>query len=483
MRILLIMPPMTINKQSIKRCLIPMGLAYIAAAAEKSGLHEVSILDAMVEGYHQETYDDGYLTYGLSDNEILSHIRAFKPDVVGISCIMSSQLFNVLRVARLAKEASPGVKTIVGGLHPTFFPNDFLNSPDVDFVILEEGEKRLLGLLEIIKNGQRLSDFDGIAFKENGKITISPARSKIEDLDSLPHPARHLLPMDKYIAVNISLSPYPKEKRVAEVLSSRGCPNRCIFCASSNFWGHKFRPRSAENVISEIEQLKSVYNIEEIQFSDDNLTHDRERMKKICQGIARLKLKWCTPNGVYINSLDEELLKLMRKSGCYQITFSLESASPRVLLQIMHKDVDLKRIPGLVHAAHKLGISTHGTFVMGFPDESLQEIQADFELAYKLMFDSVSFFVVAPLPGSELYRRSSEAGLLKDFDAHNIDYKRSMLSLGYISADKLQELIDERMKGYNWRLLTRHPKRFLKKYGKFIIQNPRQCGKIFGRVT
>lgn len=483
MRVLLIMPPMTVHRQSIKRCLIPMGLASIAAVLEQADGCEVSILDAMVSDYAQEAYEGEYMTYGLSDKQISERINQSHPDAVGISCIMSSQLPNVLRVARLSKQAFPKVPVVVGGLHPSFFPQDALKSQDVDFVVLGEGEYRFKNLLDCLHR-KTTPSMDGIAFRnDDGSMVVRQPQEKIKELDALPFPARHLLPMEDYIKVNISLSPYPKKKRVAEVLTSRGCPNRCIFCASSNFWGHEFRPRSAENVLNEIRSLKSTYAIEEIEFSDDNLTFDRERMQKLCEGLIPLKLKWCTPNGVSIDTLDEELLKLMKRSGCYQLTFSLESASERVLKKIMHKHVNLERVPGLVQRAHRLGISTHGTFVMGFPEESLDEISANFKLAYSLMFDSVSFFVVAPLPGSELYAQCREKGLLKDFDIKSIDYKKSMLNLNYISADKLQGMIDERMQNYNRCLLVRHPVRFFRKYGKFMAANPASIPKIFGRVT
>ena len=484
MRVLLIMPPLTMHRQSVKRCVIPMGLAHIAGVLEMSGRHEVAILDAMVEGYENNAYDGEYMTYGLSDDEIRMRIAQFKPDVVGITCTMSSQLFNVLRTAEICKKTVPGVKVVGGGLHATFFPEDLLRPGNFDYVIMGEGEFRLPKLLDAMSGGPGLNDFDGVAFRNpDGSINVKPPLGKIEDLDSLPLPARHLLPMEKYIGVNISMSPYPRKKRVAEILTSRGCPHRCIFCATSNFWGHKFRARSSEKVLDEIKMLKDDYGIEEIEFCDDNLTFDRERMKRICVGMIPLKLKWCTPNGTSIITLDEELLELMKRSGCYQLTFSLESASERVLKKIMHKSVPLERVPHLVKKAHRLGISTHGTFVMGFADESLEEIESNFKLAYKLMFDSVSFFVVAPLPGSELFNECKAKGLLKDYDVKSMDFKKSLINLSYITADELQGLIDKRMKNYNKHLLLQHPVRFFRKYGKFMAQNPRQIPKIFGRVT
>ena len=481
LKTLLVMPPMTIHKQSLKRCLIPMGISYIAAVLKQNGL-EVSILDAMIEGYEEERQNGEYLTYGLRDEEILARIEAFRPDIIGISCIFSSQRDNVVKVASLAKRYSPEVVTVVGGLHPTFYPQDILNSSSVDYVILGEGEHRFLNFVQ--GYGRRdFHDFDGISFRNENALVINPPQKRVEDLDAIPFPARDLLKMEKYLDINISLSPYPRRKRVAEIMTSRGCPGRCIFCASCNFWGHRFRKRTVENIIGEMKLLKEEYGIEEFQFSDDSLTLDKKRMKELCKAMVPLKINWCTPNGVFVNSLDEELLELMKASGCYQVTFSIESASPRVLKEIIRKPVRLERLPALVRKAHQLGISTHATFVIGFPEETLEEIEKDFEMAFKLMFDSVSFFVVMPLAGSEMLDKYRDGGLLLEYDLHKVEYKRSILKLDYISSEGLTSLIDSKMRKYNISLMTKHPLRFLKKYGRFITRNPSRLLKIFGRVT
>jgi len=458
-----------------------MGISYMAAVLQQQNF-EVSILDAMVEGYEREKLDGEYLTYGLSDEEILARIESAHPDIVGISCIFSSQRDNVVSVASLAKKYSSQVTTVVGGLHPTFYPQDLMSSPSVDYVILGEGEYRLL---EFVRSygAQDFHDFDGIAFRRRGEVVVNHPQGRIEDLDTIPSPARNLLSMEKYIDTNISLSPYPRRKRVAEIMTSRGCPNRCVFCASCNFWGHKFRKRSVQNIIEEMRLLIKEYHIEEFQFSDDTLTLDRKRMKTLCKEMVPLNINWCTPNGVFINSLDEELLELMRASGCYQVTLSVESASPRVLKEIIRKSVNLQRLPALTRKAHQLGISTHATFVMGFPDQTLEEIDEDFKLASKLMFDSVSFFVVMPIPASEMFDTYRERGLILDHDWHQVEYKKPVLKLDYISPEQLTMLIDGKMRKYNLSLMLKHPFRFFRKYGKFILRNPRYLLKLFGRVT
>ena len=478
---LLVMPPMTIHKQSLKRCLIPLGISYIAAVLQQHNF-EVFILDAMAEGYEKERLDGEDLTYGLSDDEILSRIESLRPDIVGISCIFSSQRDNVVSVASLVKRYSSQVTTVVGGLHPTFYPDDLLSSPSIDYVILGEGEDRFL---KFVRNYETrgFNDFDGIAFRSENGFVVNPPQRRIEHLDSIPFPARNRLKMEKYIDINISLSPYPRRKRVAEIMTSRGCPGRCIFCASCNFWGHKFRKRSVDNIIEEMQLLINEYGIEEFQFSDDNLTLDKKRMKELCRAMGSLNVNWCTPNGVFINSLDEELLELMKNSGCYQVTFAVESASPRVLKEIMHKPVDLKRLPVLTRKAHQLGISTHATFVMGFPEETLEEIEEDFKLAFKLMFDSVSFFIVMPLPGSEMIDTYREKGLLSGYDLHQVEFKKSILRLNHLSPEQLTLLIDAKMRKYNRSLMLKHPIRFFRKYGRFILRKPRYMLKIFGRVT
>ncbi|UCD84424.1 MAG: cobalamin-dependent protein [Deltaproteobacteria bacterium] len=330
--ILLIYPPST---QSIVVphlcCTHPLGISYLGAVLKKD--YEVKLLDTTAEGHQNvKNLGNGLVKYGLSDNEIKKRILDYSPNVVGITCLDSSQMPFVRRICQLAKEINPQIITIIGGAHPTFLASEIIIESSIDFIILGEGEGTLPSLLERFNRGQDYSDLDGITFRKDGKIQVNPKTKYIENLDELPFPARELLPMKKYVAINTSMNVFSKSNHWAPIITSRGCTAKCTFCSSANFWGNQYRVRSAKNVLDEIELLVKEYNIKEIQFCDDNLILNKERAMDIFQGIIDRKIKifWNTPNGIALWKLDEELLQLMKASGCYELTLAIESGDQEV---------------------------------------------------------------------------------------------------------------------------------------------------------
>ena len=459
----MIVPPRTILKSSIKRCCTPIGLAYIAAVLEQNHI-DVKILDCYAEGYHNEVEigNEGYIRVGLNGQEIIDRIKEYKPNFIGVTCGFTSEIGNVASVCKYARMAQPNAKIVVGGLHPSNYPKETLEScPDVDYLIKGEGEYRMLNLIQ-------------------GKNYNSPGR--IEDVNKIPFPARHLLKMDIYLKINRHISPYPKRQKTEQILTSRGCPGTCIFCTSSNFWGHKFRARSPENVIAEMKQLINEYGVEEFQFTDDTMTLDRKRAMKIFEMMKPLNVSFCMANGVFVNSLTKEMIKSMAEAGCYQITFSVESGSYKSL-KIMKKNVNLDRVKPLVDYSKKLGISCHATFVLGFPGETIKDIKQSFKYASKMDFDSASFFIVSPLPGSELYDFCKEKNYLKDMKFEKMDFKTSKIYNPDLPPEKLQKLVNRQSTKYIIKYLFKHPIKFYRKYGDFIKKNPTKFYKVFGRVT
>lgn len=475
MKALLIYAPRTILKSSVKRCCTPLGLAYVAAVLEKERI-DVKILDCYAEGYNHETdIGNGYILVGLNDKEIIKRIQAYNPDFVGVNCSFTFEMQNVYHICGIVKKANKNIKVVVGGLHPSNFPLETLEgSKDIDFIILGEGEYRFA---ELIK-GKR--DFDGLVIARNKKIV--PAKTRIEELDALPFPARHLLKMDKYIKINKHISPYSKRKRVEQILTSRGCPGRCIFCNSSRFWGHVFRKRSPENVIKEMKELVKKYDIQEFQFADDTMTLDRERAMKIFDMMKPLNVSFCMANGVFVNSLTKEMIKKMKEAGCYQITFSIESGSERSL-KLMKKSVHLDKVKPLVSYAKKLGISCHATAILGIPGEKLEDIRKTFKFVTYCDFDSVSYFTAAPFPGTELYDICIEKKYLDDVSFNRLDFKSARINNPKLPVELLLKLIENENIRFIRRYLLKHPFKFFKKYALFIFSNPREILKVFGRVT
>lgn len=400
----------------------PLGLAYIAAVLEKEK-YTVRIIDALTEGWRIETkIKTNVIRVGLPFSDIKRRIADFNPDVVGVSCLFSVQHKEAIEICKITKEINKNIITVLGGAHPSCVPEESLKDKNVDFVVIGEGEYTFLELLKKLERGLSVDGLDGIAFRKDGQIKILPKTNFIANLDELPFPARHLLPMDKYFEINNFHDGPARNKRSTSIITSRGCPADCVFCSIHSVWGNKFRSRSPENVISEIRYLKDNYKIKELNFEDDNLTFDKNRAMEIFDKMIKEKLEiiWRTPNGVALWRMDDELLKKMKLAGCYSIIFGIESANEYVLKNIIKKPLDLKKVEPLVKLAKKIKLKVALFFVIGLPGETLDQIKDDFRLAKKLNVNSYFLFAM-PYPGTRLYRICNEKGYLsKDFSYDNL---------------------------------------------------------------
>nr|MCK4930405.1 B12-binding domain-containing radical SAM protein [Nanoarchaeota archaeon] len=264
MRILLISPNITGVKGGINRIQPPLGIAYIASVARQAG-HDVFIRDTALEGYHNQVEDGNELiTIGESNQQIKDFIGKMNPDVVGVTATLSNLETSALNIIKLAKEVNPSIVTVLGGNHITFSNKDF----DVDYVIKGEGEIAFVELLNNLEKNIKLNKIiNGVHFK---------------DLDKIPFPARDIMNMEGYFKINLFHSSR-SDRRVLNVMSSRGCPQKCSFCTTPKMWGRKVRFRSAENVFNEIQECVEKYSIEEVQFEDDTLTLNIKNLYKLCE--------------------------------------------------------------------------------------------------------------------------------------------------------------------------------------------------------
>ncbi|UCD84426.1 MAG: cobalamin-dependent protein [Deltaproteobacteria bacterium] len=475
-KILLIFPPSTEVSGGLRMCIPPLGIAYLGAVLRKD--YQVRLLDTTAEGYDNvEELGTGLVKYGLSYQKIKEKISDYSPDLVGITCLYSTQFPFVSKICHLIKEINSDMITAIGGYHPTFLAKECLEKEkSIDFIVLGEGEHTFHDLLKQIEHGTDLTHLEGIAFRREDKLQINPKTNYIENLDELPFPARDLLPMEKYFSINIPMSITSKHKRCTSIATSRGCTARCVFCPSPNFWGHRYRARSADNVLKELELLIKDYQIKEIQFQDDNLILDKKRAVEIFKGIIdrKLKLQWNTPNGIALWKLDEQLLKLMSASGCYELTLAIESGDQEVLSKIIKKPLNLKRVEELTKIIKNLGIETNSFFIVGFPGETKEQIRRTFGFAKKLNLDCSYFFIANPNPGSKLYEICKEKGYLKeDFDFETIDYFKSNYDTPEFTSQDLEKLRNREHVKFNLGLIYRNPIIFLKRHFNIIITNPR----------
>ncbi|MFO8058735.1 MAG: cobalamin-dependent protein [bacterium] len=481
-KVMLVFPPVTIARIYDKMCCLPMGIAYLGAVLRE--YYDVRLLDAVAEGHHLErdVEDQRVFQYGLSPDMIMERVRAYEPDVVGLSCLFSSQFPAVAELARLVKKWNPEALTVTGGTHPTFLPERCLKEEALDYIIMGEAEESFPKLLRAVHAGTGFNDIDGVAWRENHDIKVREKTTWIQDLDSLPFPARDLLPMEKYFKINVPFMFFSKSPRNTSFITSRGCPCRCNFCSSTRFWGGRQRKRSPENVLAELEHLKSRYGIEEIKFEDDNLTVDRGRAKAIFQGMIdrELDLAWNMPNGVMVKTLEDTgLLRLMKDSGCYEVILAFESGDQYVVDNIVNKPLDLEKSRHIVKNVKAFGIDTHAFFIIGFPGESLQQIKNTFSFARSLKLDKFYVFIFNPLPGTPLYQECLSQGLIRDeFQTEENCY----LISGFSTSEWTPRMLESMQKREYWRstfsTLLRDPRKFFGKYVKRIMR-PEQIKTLY----
>lgn len=484
---MLINPSNTMPKDSVRRLAEPLGILYIASVLKKAN-YDVNILDSTCEGYFNTLIKGDYITYGLSDEEVVERIKEYDPDVVGVSSMFSAHQKNANHHCDLVKSVNEDIIVVLGGIHPSLFPMESVMNKSVDFVIIGEGEFRLLQLLYLLNMGKTDFNFDGVAYKKNNKVTINPATSRIEDLDSIPFPARELIDFEKYIEICVPYAPFPRKERVCQIMTSRGCPFNCIFCSTVKYWGRKFRMRSVDNIIKEVDLMVKKYGIEEIQFPDDNMTVDKERAIELFKRLKEYNLSWCTPHGLMVKTLDEEMIGLMAESGAYQLTFAIESGSERVLKEIIHKSVPPKQtIKTIVDRCHNQDIQVHGMFIVGFPGETREEIYETFQHPFDAGFDSVSFFIANPMPGSELFTQCQDKGYLApdakmDFKSADIVIPKDSPDF-VMTRDELISLVDNKTREFNEYSLSKNPYQWELKYNKFLKKHSNNADLILGRVT
>jgi magnesium-protoporphyrin IX monomethyl ester (oxidative) cyclase len=430
-------------------------------------------MDCMADGFESdEKVSAQKVRYGLSFHEIREWIESWRPDVVGVTCLFSTQFDNALNVCRQVKEFDLGCKTVIGGHHATAMAKEVLQEPEIDYVLAGEAEKTILPLLQAVGRAEIPAKVSGAGFKQNGQLLINSSRGNEEDLDALPFPSWELFPLEKYFTINRAHGGM-KESPFFPVLTSRGCPFDCSFCGSHVVGGKKYRYRSAQNVIDEIKYLKDRFGAREIFFEDDNLTLNKNRAMDIFGKMVdeKLDIRWSPPNGLYINSLDDEMLELMKESGCHSISLAVESADPYVQKEIIRKQCDLKKVNSLLKRAKEIGLSASVFLIVGFPGEEWSRIKRTLKYAIKLKCDSVNIFFATPLPGSDLLETCRKKGLIDDSSSFDIE-DGLCFSHDMVSNKKIQKAVYLTRFIIKFKLLFINPIEFIRKSMQKIFNDP-----------
>ena len=415
MKVTLINPPYPPNVHSHPP-FIPLGLAYLGAIAEQEG-HEVNIIDCQAEKLTYETFRD--------------RISKETPDIIGVTA--TTLLYkSAMKLIDIAKEVHPDAITMLGGSHGTFWDENALNEyPTLDIVVRREGEITFKELLNNFQKNISLTNVLGITFRQkDGKIVRTPDRPFIEDLDKLPFPAHHLLPLDDLKRMGKVLFP---------LITSRGCVFWCDFCSTVRMFGRGYRWRSPKNVVDEMQLVHDKYGVEQVTFYDDAFSVDRNRVLKICEELHARKLDMTWDCGTRVDMVDRDLLKTMRDAGCIAVWLGVESGS-EAILGAMNKKIKLDQTRLAYKTAHDVGLMTIANVVLGFPGETEQTAKETIRFVKELNPDDVGFYVATPYPGTPMYDQVIKNGWLRVTDFDKYDTAGPTFETPWLSMEKLAEI-------------------------------------------
>lgn len=433
----------------------PLGLmsiaTYVIREAEAESIDiDVKIVDAQMQGPAQTIKVEHGFRSGMTDEELRLVLDGYRPDLVGITNNYTNGLNNVLEISRLTREVLPDALIVLGGAHATLDHSDLIKNPEIDVIVRSEGEETFKELVFAVYRGKSLEGIKGLTHKVSGRIVVEEDRDLIEDINVLPVPDRSLLVYEQYLEHSSNHYAFTLNSPVGTIFSSRGCPYKCIFCSTQHVWRNKWRARSAENVLLEIKYLHEKYGVNEIAFQDDQLIGDKNRIKDLCRLLVKenMGVSFIAPPGISPALLDDETFILMQKAGFYRVCLSIDVGSKQAQV-FVRKPVNLGKMRGIVRKANSIGLWTYATFVIGFPDETKEDVAQTIEYAYGLKLDHVIFYIAQPHLGSDLYQMYLADGLI-DGDVVNKHHlpSESLYGTKHISATELESLRNSAASGY-----------------------------------
>ena len=384
MRVLLMSTPYPLEENPIP----PLSLSYLAAVLQREDI-EVQILDLLVAKN--------------SARKIRGKLEEYQPQVVGATSVTLNYPIAA-RNLKVCKDFDPRIVTMLGGPHASFaLKETLLRARWIDVVVIGEGERTLVELVRALEKGNDVRQVAGIAFREDNSVVKTEPHPLIEDLDELPLPARNLLPLSKYRALGAPCT----------VVTSRGCPYRCIFCSGPRLFGRRVRFRDPKLVVNEIEQLHKEFGFVKINIVDDTFTLNHRHARAVCDEIMRRNLKFRWNVFARADTVTEDLLNIMKEAGCTWLLYGAESASPEILKTIK-KGTTPDDIRNGTKLATKAGINVFNSFIFGLPGESPETARQSLAFARELDRDydaKYGFHLLSPLPGTELYEKPEDYGL------------------------------------------------------------------------
>lgn len=417
MKVLLV-EPLKVIWEMMRPCVPPpLGLAQLAAVLEENDI-DVKILDCTA--------------MNIGAGALEQAIRQEQPDVVGATAL-TPFFYHAVEIAQIAKKVDPGITTVLGGPHVTYLAEETLKeNPAVDIVARGEGERTLVDLVRCLECGEQLAQVKGIGFRSNGETMLTESQPLV-DVNELPLPAYHLLPMDKYYFTILG--------RFATVLASRGCPHQCTFCSEWRFWGGRWRKRDPKKIGDELELLVRKYNMESIWFGDDCFNVSAELIRGICDEVKarRLEFSWFYQGRADLLVEHRDLLLLMRQAGNRMVQIGIE-ASTQQELEELNKKLALDKVAQAVQLLRKYEIVAQGLMIVGTRSDSADSIMHKVRYMQSLDVDFPVFTMFTPFPGSDVYQEAKANNWLETEDYSLYDMANAAMPTEHLSRRQLMAL-------------------------------------------
>ena len=423
MRIWLVNPPVIRQRPSAVGAVVgslffnspPLGLAYIAAVLEGAG-HRVRISDCPVER----------LTIG--DTAELA--RQFKPDLVGLTST-TSYFDQAIETAQVLRRELPRATLCIGGPHFNANPDLLLRHPELNFGVFGEGEYTLAEVVERVDGGQDYDDVPGVIVARDGELRRAAPRELLQDLDELPMPSRHLLPIKRY-------RPMPNDHHLlpkTSMITSRGCPFHCIFCDKSTF-GASYRSFSAKRIVEEIHHLEDTYGIQDIAFVDSTFTPNKRRIDEVLTAMEADPPRAAWTCSCRANVLDESLLRRMKAMGCWRIRIAIESGNDEILARI-RKGITKEQFAHTVRTAAEMGFQVKSFFMVGHMGETPETIEESIQFALSLPLKDITVQINTPLKGTPLYDECLKYGSVTTADSTSYSFFEPVFVPDGMTAEQL----------------------------------------------
>ncbi|NVB41289.1 radical SAM protein [Pseudenhygromyxa sp. WMMC2535] len=472
--LVLIKPPLRLPRASYTTLTCPpLGLAYLAASAERAGF-EVTVIDAVGAAPRQlrALADPRFLRLGLSDEALLRQIPD-DADVIGVTAMFSEEWPMIRGVLQAIRRAFPNTPIIAGGEHisaaPEFSLRDAAGALDV--CVLGEGEESLVALVRALSEALPLTEVAGLAFlDESGQLVRTPPRPRMTAIDDIPPPAWHLIPLENYLDHGLGFG--IGRRRSVPMLATRGCPYACTFCSNPQMWGRRWVSRSPAAVVAEMSAAVERYGAQNFDFYDLTAMLRKDWVLEFCERVvaAKLGVSFQIPSGTRSEVLDDEVLGALQRAGCNHLVYAPESGSPAVLKRIK-KQVDLERMKDSMSCAVARGMTVKCNFIVGFPDETLDEILATLRYCRALAragVHDINLGPFCPYPGAALHDALRDQGQLPamgddyfDMLAIYSDLSRSVSFNARLSSRQLAGLRRLGMVSFYGEAFARHPLRAL----------------------